>query len=64
MVVCVTARENYILEGAEARGIVGPQKYAAVGVEFTEPALLWPAGTLAPPTTLEQGQAGKTVERG
>jgi hypothetical protein len=41
MVVCVTARENYTLEGVEARGTTGPQKYAAAGVQFIESQLPW-----------------------
>jgi hypothetical protein len=36
-VVCVTARENYELEQYERRGIVGPDKYAAAGVQFVDP---------------------------
>jgi hypothetical protein len=48
MVVCVTARENYTLEGVEARGTTGPQKYAAAGVQFIESQLPGPTN-LAPP---------------
>jgi hypothetical protein len=41
MVVCVTARENYILEGIEAAGTIGPPKYAAAGITFTGSAVPW-----------------------
>lgn len=41
IVVCVTARENYILEGVEANGTTGPHKYAAAGVQFIESELPW-----------------------
>jgi hypothetical protein len=41
MVVCVTARENYVLEGVEARGTAGPEKYSVAGVEFAGSVLPW-----------------------
>jgi hypothetical protein len=33
-VVCVTAKENYVLEQVEKAGTHGPPKYAAAGVTF------------------------------
>jgi len=41
MVVCVTANENYELERAELRGITGPAKYDAAGIEFTSDEVPW-----------------------
>lgn len=40
-VVCVTARENYLLEVVERSGITGPRKYSEAGVAFTTPSLPW-----------------------
>jgi hypothetical protein len=34
-VVCVTAKENYLLQTYERRGITGPRKYIEAGVTFT-----------------------------
>ncbi len=41
LVVCVTAAENYALQGLERAGTIGPAKYAAAGVEFTATDLPW-----------------------
>jgi hypothetical protein len=41
MVVCVTARENYILEAIETAGTTGPAKYTAAGVFFVGDAVPW-----------------------
>ncbi len=40
-VVCVTAKENYRLQGYERRGIIGPGKYPQAGVTFTTRELSW-----------------------
>jgi hypothetical protein len=40
-VVCVTAKENYMLQTYERRGITGPRKYAEAGVTFTTQELPW-----------------------
>lgn len=41
MVVCVTAAENYRLEGVERSGTTGPAKYELAGIEFTTDELPW-----------------------
>jgi hypothetical protein len=40
-VVCVTARENYLLETFERKHITGPRKYDKAGVTFTTRELPW-----------------------
>jgi hypothetical protein len=40
-VVCVTAKENYLLEVVERTGITGPRKYSEAGVTFTTADLPW-----------------------
>lgn len=40
-VVCVTAKENYRLEGCEQKGITGPRKYEEAGITFTTQELPW-----------------------
>lgn len=37
LVVCVTAAENYVLQQAERAGARGWGKYAAAGIELTQP---------------------------
>jgi hypothetical protein len=41
LVVCVTAAENYALQGLERAGMTGPAKYSAAGVDFTTTSLPW-----------------------
>jgi hypothetical protein len=40
-VVCVTAKENYLLEAIERRGITGPRKYSEASVTFITADLPW-----------------------
>jgi hypothetical protein len=40
-VVCVTAKENYLLEAFERKGITGPRKYDQAGVTFATRELPW-----------------------
>lgn len=44
LVVCVTAKENYLLEAVEKAGVTGPEKYAAAGIEFVTVDLPWSSG--------------------
>jgi hypothetical protein len=41
LVVCITARENYILEAIEKSGTTGPAKHAKAGIEFTSSVVPW-----------------------